>query len=575
MTTSNKKDWLVRTRSREILGPFTQSELVQQLRKNTFTSQDEICNNLGNWLSASVLSNQEVEEITRTSSRMGTQSIEFTKSDLTPTPTTTEKIDPNSENHQFQNSNPSRPPAISAHEGSSGSYQSSNEPNANSSPRPQSLSMAAKYPLLTAVVLSFLAVFFLNRQGKPLRQTSQVDQKSIGSTEDTTIVRRSKQLIKLGKNKQALKELGKYHESNNKNDTSYLTLYAGLLITEGESVLRAKRLLEQVLNSSAVPKTKSEAHLWLGYLLLSEDESDMGESHFLEALQLNPRDASARFNLGRAYLKQEKYQQALEYFQLAELELPNFWLIHVYKGWAKFSLKFPQDASKAFKLAVSESKDRWASYFYQAIFYFRTQELELARDTLIKMLGRDPQYEALSPIPFGFFQERSSYDEYQNAFDQILEKAPEEERLMGKLYLTYLNNPLSRGEDWRKMDALANRSHNILIRLLSIKMMLPHVVDMGYLKSSLSKLPSNLDYFGPYAYVIRGQARERLSQLPEAQLDYRKALALDPDCASAMWFQFDLYRKLHRAEEAKNTLESLLSTHPNYIPALEEMANIE
>jgi tetratricopeptide (TPR) repeat protein len=333
--------------------------------------------------------------------------------------------------------------------------------------------------------------------------------------------------------------------------------------------------LEQVLSSSASPKTKSSAHLWLGYLLLSEDEADMGESHFLEALQLNPKDPAATFNLGRAYLRQEKYQQALEYFQLAELELPSFWLIHIYSGWAKSSLKVNEEASKAFKLAVSESKDRWATYFYQAIFYFKNRELELARETLMKMLGRDPQYEKLSPIPLGFFQERSNYDEYLNAFDQILEKAPTEERLVGKLYLNYLNNPLSPSDDWRKMDALANRTHNILARLLSIKMMLSHSVQSGDLKTSLSKLPTNLDYFGPYAYVIRGQARERLNQLPEAQLDYKKALALDPDCASAMWYQFNLYRTLHRSEEAKSTLDNLVSSHPNYIPALEELSNIE
>jgi tetratricopeptide (TPR) repeat protein len=104
-------------------------------------------------------------------------------------------------------------------------------------------------------------------------------------------------------------------------------------------------------------------------------------------------------------------------------------------------------------------------------------------------------------------------------------------------------------------------------------MMLPHAVDSGYLKAVINKLPPNLDFFGPYAYVLRGQAREKLNQISEAQLDYQKALGLDPQCAVAMWYQYDLFRKLHRGPEARETLKNLITAHPNYIPALEQSAN--
>lgn len=574
MNNSAKKEWLVRTRSKEILGPFSQTELVEQLRKGNFNTQDEICNSLGTWLSANLISHLDPEEVTRTSSRMGTQSIEFTKSDLTPTPSTTEKLFPTNEKQ-----NPSEPPlqknVFSKARNAEPKFEAFSTPPPTQSVKPKTIVSSAKYPLATAVILSVLTVFLLNRPTKTQRETSEINPSQFKTKEEPLVIRKAKELINVGKSKQALKMLTNYHEAHSKSELSHLSLYAALLITEGESVLRAKRLLEQLLQSSTDSLTKSEAHLWLGYLLLSEDEGDLGESHFLEALQLNPKDVQARFNLGRTYLKQEKYQQALDYLQLAELALPSSWLVQIWKGWAKHSLGLNEEARKAFHDALNNSKDRWVIYIYQSIFYLKTKDIEAARETLLKMLGRDPDYERFNPLPIGFYQNRSHYEEYLVAFNQVMEKANEEEKLMGKLYLNYLANPLSRTEDWKKMDALANHSHNILPRILSLKMMLPHAVDSAYLKSSLSKLPPNLDYFGPYAYVLRGLAREKLNQLPEAQLDYKRALALDSNCASAMWYQYDLFRKAHRAQEAKEVLKNILLAHPNYIPALEQYSNIE
>lgn len=576
MKLASQKEWIVRTQSREILGPYTYSELLEHLKKETFTLNDELCNTDGNWLAASVLSTRDVEEVTRTSTRANTSSIELTKSDLTPTPTSTDKITPPDAPLAKSNVIPLKRPLNHESPNFNQKIQDSNfSTNSQNAQKKATSNSTAKYPLLTAIVLTILTLVLFNRPEKSSRETSEASpSKSTHREKDESpLVKNAMSLVKLGKNKQALKLLANYHESHSKTDTSYLPLYAGLLITEGESVLRAKRILEQVLTSQASATTKSEAHLWLGYLLLSEDDSDIGESHFLEALQLDPKDPIARFNLGRTYLKQGKYQQALDYLQLAELELPNLWLIQVHKGWAKFSIGSTQDSAQAFRSAINFSKDRWVSYIYQAIFQTKAKDFEGSRETMLKMLGRDPDYERLSPIPLGFYQSKTNYEEYLNAYALAMEKATDDEKQMGKIYLTYLSNPISRTEDWRKMDVLANRSDSIFPRILSLKMMLPHGVNAVYLKTILTKLPPNLDYFGPYAYVLRGKAREELNQVSEALLDYQKALALDPECAVALWHQYDLFTKLRRSPEARDALKTLVTLHPNYIPALAQLPN--
>src|SRR5687768_10889603 len=63
------KDWLVRTRTGEILGPFSQRELMEELKKRTFTPEDEIAQSQGWWISAQTLTNRDSDEFTHTHTR--------------------------------------------------------------------------------------------------------------------------------------------------------------------------------------------------------------------------------------------------------------------------------------------------------------------------------------------------------------------------------------------------------------------------------------------------------------------------------------------------------------------------
>jgi tetratricopeptide (TPR) repeat protein len=131
----------------------------------------------------------------------------------------------------------------------------------------------------------------------------------LGSQSETPFVRTVYDLIARNEMDKALEQLTRYHQSNPK-DLDYLIPYAGLLILENQSHEQARIQLDRVLTSSVGNSLKAKAHLWYGYSLLASEEDDLGESHFLEALQLSPNDPAARFNLGRTYIKQQKYAQA-------------------------------------------------------------------------------------------------------------------------------------------------------------------------------------------------------------------------------------------------------------------------
>ena len=293
-------------------------------------------------------------------------------------------------------------------------------------------------------------------------------------------------LMKTGENQKALRELSAFHEKSiEKESVDHLVPYAALLILEKESAPRAKKFLETILAKPVDSSLKAKAHLWMGYLMLNEGEGDLGENQFLESLQMNPKDPAARFNLGRVYLKQEKYSQALDYLNLAELEAPDLWLIHLYKGRVKWALGQIEEARHSFKAAIQLSPDRWFSYIFYSLFLKDIQELENAQSVIKSMLTKDVSFEIESPTPLGFFQEKVNYKEYLNAFNQVMAKPLTEEREIGKLYLNYLSHGSDEDTpEVKRIKALAERG-NLTTKLIALKVLLDTDASVEQLKFTL------------------------------------------------------------------------------------------
>ncbi len=545
MALQSPKEWMVRTRNGDVLGPFTQRELMDELKKNLFTTEDEICPNGGYWISAQALSYHDSDEFTKTSTRThqsysGSITTDVPNSDQTPTPEARVHL-------------------------KSGDQSGNVHIPAHLLPKRTShFSPIVLVALVVGMAMSGIAYLKVRKAIQTGTSASSSSATSSGEGE-SPFVRQIYGLIHAGKTQSALRQLTLYHERGpSKNDVEYLIPYAALLILEGESPSRATKFLDQVLESEASAYLKSRAHLWLGYLALSTDKPDQAESHFLECLQLTPKDAASRFNLGRTYLKQEKYSLALDYLQLAELEAPDLWLVQIYKGRAKFALDQPAEAKVAFKAAVEGAPDRWITYIYYALFLAQNQNLAEAQKVLKTMLTRDPHYELHNPPPFGFFQEKLNYTEYLNAYSHVMEKYSGEEKEVGKRFVQYL---ISNSDENRRLEAFAANG-GLTSKVLALKVTLDRESTAAEIKKALQRLPENLDAFGYYAYVLRGEAQGRLGLFDEAKKDFRKAIELSPQSAVARWAYSALLQKLQENPEAQRQVRDLLKFHPGYIPAI-------
>jgi tetratricopeptide (TPR) repeat protein len=560
----NSREWLVRTRSGEILGPYNTLELAEGLRRRTFTVEDEIAPSRGHWVSAQGLSNRDIDEITRTSTRSEAASLHDRSADheeLTPTPDIgAPPVGSPLANQGAPVSPPKAAPA--AH--------SSTSPAIPKPPRPFALVVLA-----IGVILG-LWIFVLSLRPSKNAKNENNNSATSAMTDPGTkspIVREAYELIHAGKNGEALKKLTEYHTRGPaKDDLDYLIPYAALLIQENESGSRAKKLLEGVLDSpAATPQLKARAHHWLGYLLLSNEEGDMGESHFLEALELNPKDPATRFDIGRSYLKQEKHQQALDYLQLAELEAPDLWIIHIYKGRARFALGHLEEARNSFRSAIDKAPERWMGYIYYGLFLSGAKENDEAQSVIRRMLTRDPSYEVNAPIPFGFYQERVDYGEYLEVYSRIMERSSSDLKEFGKLYINYLAHGPS-GSEGKRLDVLAEKG-SLAAKIVSLKVALDRELPNEDLHKVVQRAGSNLDNFGYYGYVLRGQVKTRLGDISGASADFEKALLLEPKAAISHWALANLLKKDHRDAEARDEIQRLLSYHPNYIPAIVALPN--
>ena len=85
-----------------------------------------------------------------------------------------------------------------------------------------------------------------------------------------------------------------------------------------------KRILAEVEKEVRIHPRYADLRNQLALLLMVEGERKKAESHFLEALRLNPNNPLAHFNLGWALEQKADYPSALqEYRRAAELDPQN------------------------------------------------------------------------------------------------------------------------------------------------------------------------------------------------------------------------------------------------------------
>lgn len=250
-----KKEWLVRTFKREILGPYTFEELVEAYDANQINLHDEIAVSEERWISAQTLTSARVREAARRKEPPPSQMV--------------------SQIIYAEKARPMEP---------------------------------ALWHLLATSFIVFVVVFSGARMRKaeaekPLVVLTQPNQ----SAATLSILLKGRQF------KEALQFL-QAHEASIANSASLQLIHMALSIREGkdlESVSNALMKLERRMEHS------DELQFWRGYYLMRRGNYDEAKIEFLGLLPKRPNSASLNYNLAWAFFELGEKEKAETYFKIA------------------------------------------------------------------------------------------------------------------------------------------------------------------------------------------------------------------------------------------------------------------
>ena len=131
--------------------------------------------------------------------------------------------------------------------------------------------------------------------------------------------------------------------------------------------------LEEAYNMiSKITEDERDYELW--YLLgnLSQDfDNDVNASFFLQkSIIMNPKFDKAHYNLGNIYLKDKKYNSAINEYKLAIKYKKDFPYYYYNLGCAHLGLKEYKEARNAFKKAIQLKNDD-AKFYYNLAFAYK------------------------------------------------------------------------------------------------------------------------------------------------------------------------------------------------------------
>ncbi len=142
----------------------------------------------------------------------------------------------------------------------------------------------------------------------------------------------------------------------------------------------AKRALDQALETT--PRD-SQANMMMGVLLQQEGSQlnlEKADAYFKRAISADPKNAQARNNYGTYLYQLERYNDAIEQFQIAGATLGYDQRFRALENMGRIYLKLGDtaNAEKSFKQALQANRDSYISMLELAEIFYLNQQFPAA-----------------------------------------------------------------------------------------------------------------------------------------------------------------------------------------------------
>jgi tetratricopeptide (TPR) repeat protein len=169
--------------------------------------------------------------------------------------------------------------------------------------------------------------------------------------------------------------------NNNKHGWTLLVtilLVGGMLVACGEKEPPPPTAVPPTPTPAATATPSADEHLDMGNDYLDQGQFDQAIAEFQMAIQLDPDDTKARYNLGLAYQKQDKLEEAAAAYQEAIQLDPDLSDAHnnlglIYDTWGQ-----PDQAVAEYQEAIRINPDDDTAHYNLALSYYDQGQLDQA-----------------------------------------------------------------------------------------------------------------------------------------------------------------------------------------------------
>jgi len=353
-------------------------------------------------------------------------------------------------------------------------------------------------------------------------------------------------------------------------------LYAALGATY-EQRKEYKSAIDAYKHAIQLDRDNLDAIRGLAENLLNDGQIDAALDQYKVIADANPEDAQTYLRISEIYRRQGKYDDALESLKKAEAMVPDalevpYNIAVVYQAQARYdeAVKVLQDLLK--KTEKPENSYSQADRNNRAIFIerlgmvYRDQEnYQAAVDTFRKMipLGDDNTRTGYQDV-IDTYREAKQWSQATATAKEAVQKLPNDRELRMVLdaQLADTGDPEKPLADVRSLLKGAPEDHDVYIRLAIMYTRLKRwseAEDALNKAEQLSTKPEEKEY----VYFLRGDTYQREKKFDEAEAEFRKILAANPQSAATLnYLGYMNADRDVRLEESLNYIKQAVSLEP-------------
>jgi tetratricopeptide (TPR) repeat protein len=297
-----------------------------------------------------------------------------------------------------------------------------------------------------------------------------------------------------------------------------------------------------------------------GVQAMHDGQLAVAEEDFRKVIALDPRSAAAHVNLGVAYMREKRWDDALVELRTAQSLSPHEPGIPLNIGLAHYRKNDFAAAIEPFSASLRLAPQSLQARYLLGLCYFFTNQYQLAADTLTPLWEKEstnPNYLYVLTIAAG---KSSNVALEKQAADQMLaigQNAPEFHLYIGKAWLTKGNTQKAVEE----FNAAATARPNL--PLVHYFLGRAYLEQHAYPQAEAELLKDiAIEPSFPYNYEDLGLLYTQLNQTNKAERAYRKAIDLDQTVVNSYVGLGKLDRQAGRYRDSLEMLDHAVALAP-------------